>query len=98
MLVARLRGHADRHPGEPKVASVRDRLAAARPDLGDWFACREVAELATVRLGLRDPAGRSATFVLHPLIPAADPAGLVLAMRSEAPDVAQQQAMDYERE
>jgi transcriptional regulator with XRE-family HTH domain len=97
MLVARLRGHADRHPDDPGIGSVRDRLAAARPDLGDWFACRDVAEPATVRLDLRHPEGRSATFVLHPLVPAADPAALFLAMQLETPGVAEQQPMDYER-
>jgi hypothetical protein len=57
-----------------------------------------VAEPAVVRLDLQDPEGRSATFVLHPLVPAADPAALVLAMHREAPDVAERQAMDYEQD
>ncbi len=98
MLVARLRGYADRHPDDPEVRSVYGRLAEARPDLEDWFACREVAEPATLRLDLQDPDGRSATFVLHPLVPAADPAALVLAMHLEAPDVAERQAMHYEQD
>ncbi|MEV7191218.1 helix-turn-helix transcriptional regulator [Streptomyces sp. NPDC093510] len=45
-LYRHLRTRADRRPGDEGFRRLTDRLATARPDLDDWWACRSVGDFA----------------------------------------------------
>ncbi|MFH8606250.1 helix-turn-helix transcriptional regulator [Streptomyces sp. NPDC018029] len=60
-LYRHLRTRADRRPGDGAFQRLTDRLAAARPDLDDWWACRSVGDFAPRTVGITrqdDPTPR----------------------------------------